>query len=98
MRAVSNLLGDQFKGHTNDLRSDHDFFKKSHTEGFAKSSHISPEASYNIANSGVRLYQLKLSHVIYRTLTKEGPWVVHLTLGQDWGMGQYSRYQYRVYM
>ena len=34
---------------------------------------------------------------IYRTLAKEGPWVVHLTLGQDWGMGRYSRYQYRVY-
>ena len=24
---------------------------------------------------------------IYCTLTKEGPWAVHLTLGQDWGMG-----------
>ena len=23
----------------------------------------------------------------YRTLAKEGPWAVHLTLGQDWGMG-----------
>ena len=34
---------------------------------------------------------------MYRTLTKEGPWAVHLTLGQDWGMGRYSRYQYHVY-
>ena len=25
----------------------------------------------------------------YRTLAKEGPWAVHLTLDQDWGMGQY---------
>ena len=34
----------------------------------------------------------------YRTLVKEGPWAVHLTLGQDdWGMGRYSRYQYRIY-
>ena len=32
-----------------------------------------------------------------RALAKEGPWAVHLTLGQDSGMGQYSRYQYRVY-
>ena len=32
----------------------------------------------------------------YRTLAKEGPWVVHLTLGQDWRMGQYSRYQCRI--
>ena len=29
----------------------------------------------------------------YRTLAKEGPWAVDLTLGQDWGMGGYSRYQ-----
>ena len=28
-----------------------------------------------------------------RTLAKEGPWAVHLTLGLDWGMGRYSRYQ-----
>ena len=34
---------------------------------------------------------------IYRTLAKEGPWSVHLTLGQNWGVGRYSRYQYRVY-
>ena len=33
----------------------------------------------------------------YRTLSKEGPWAMHLRLGQDWGMGRYSRYQYRVY-
>ena len=33
----------------------------------------------------------------YRALAKEGPWAVHLTLGQDWGMGRYSRYQYRIY-
>ena len=26
---------------------------------------------------------------------KEGPWAVHLTLGLDWGVGQYSRYQCR---
>ena len=32
----------------------------------------------------------------YRILMKEGPWAVHLTLGKDWGMGRYSRYQYRV--
>ena len=30
-------------------------------------------------------------------LQKEGLWAVYLTLGQDWGMGQYLRYQYRVY-
>ena len=29
---------------------------------------------------------------VYHTLAKEGPWAVHLTLGQDWGMGRYSRY------
>ena len=23
----------------------------------------------------------------YRTLAKEGPWAVHLTLGQEWGGG-----------
>ena len=51
----------------------------------------------------VRLkHNLLVSHndiyiYIYRTLAKEGPWAVHLTLGQDWGMGQYSRYQYHVY-
>ena len=33
----------------------------------------------------------------YRTLVKEDPWAVHLTLGQDWGVGRYSRYQYRIY-
>ena len=32
----------------------------------------------------------------YRTLAKEGPWAVHLTLGQDWGVGRYSRYQCRI--
>ena len=32
----------------------------------------------------------------YRTLAKEGPWAVHLTLGQDWGVGRYSRYQYCI--
>ena len=32
----------------------------------------------------------------YRTLAKEGPWAVHLTLGQDWGMGRYSRYRYCI--
>ena len=26
-------------------------------------------------------------YYIYRTLAKEGPWAVHLTLGQDWGVG-----------
>ena len=30
---------------------------------------------------------------MYHTLAKEGPWAVHLT---DWGMGQYSRYQYCI--
>ena len=25
----------------------------------------------------------------YHTLAKEGSWAVHLTLGQDWGMGRY---------
>ena len=29
------------------------------------------------------------SVAIYRTLAKEGPWAVHLTLSQDWGMGRY---------
>ena len=33
----------------------------------------------------------------YSEHAKEGPWAVHLTLGQDWGMGRYSRYQHRVY-
>ena len=33
---------------------------------------------------------------LYCTITKEGPWVVHLTLGQDWGRGRYSRYQCRI--
>ena len=27
------------------------------------------------------------SYNYYRTLVKEGPWAVHLTLGQDWGVG-----------
>ena len=31
--------------------------------------------------------------ILYRTLAKEGPWAVHFTLGQDWGVGRYSRYQ-----
>ena len=35
---------------------------------------------------------------IYRILTKEGPWAVHLTLGQAWGMGRYLRYQCHIYM
>ena len=39
----------------------------------------------------------RYSTCMYRTLMKEGPWAVHLTLGQDWGMGRYSRYQYHVY-
>ena len=34
----------------------------------------------------------KTSVYYYRTLVKEAPWAVHLTLGQDWGMGRYSRY------
>ena len=29
---------------------------------------------------------------------KKGPWAVHLTLGLDWGVGQYSRCQCRGYM
>ena len=66
--------------------------------GNLPSTVTSPEASHNIANFGVRLYRLKLSYVIYRNLTKEGPWAVHLILGHDWGMGQYSRYQYCFYM
>ena len=33
----------------------------------------------------------------YRTLAKEGTWAVHRTLGRDWGVGRYSRYQYRIY-
>ena len=33
-----------------------------------------------------------IKEVIYRTLAKGGPWAVHLTLGQDWGVGRYSRY------
>ena len=32
----------------------------------------------------------------YRTLVKEGPWMVHLTLGQNWGMGRYSKHQYCI--
>ena len=36
-------------------------------------------------------------YFIYRTLAIEGPWAVHLTMGQDWGMDQYSRYQYRIW-
>ena len=38
--------------------------------------------------------QPKGDHNYYCTLAKEGPWAVHLTLGQYWGMG---RYQYRIY-
>ena len=33
---------------------------------------------------------------IYHTLAKEGPWAVQITLGQDWGMSQYLRYQCRI--
>ena len=40
---------------------------------------------------------VSLTYRIYRTLAKEGPWAVHLTLGLDWGIGRYSRYQYRSY-
>jgi hypothetical protein len=31
----------------------------------------------------------------YHTFAKKGPWVEHLTLGLDGGMGRYSRHEYR---
>ena len=34
-------------------------------------------------------------YCIYCTFAKKGSWVVHLTLGLDWGIGWYSRYQGR---
>ena len=33
---------------------------------------------------------------LYCSLTKEGPWAVHLTLVSERGVGQHSRYQYCV--
>ena len=41
-RALSNLVRDQFRGHTSDLHSDRE---KSHTEGFIKSGHIQYSAN-----------------------------------------------------
>ena len=39
LRALSNLLLDQFKGQSSDLGSNCNFFEKSHTVGFVKSIH-----------------------------------------------------------
>ena len=50
----------------------------------------------NLFNTCVSSYILHNNY--YRTLTKEGPWVVHLTLGHDWGMGRYSSmYHYHIH-
>ena len=52
---------------------------------------------HNIFIVAIFLYCSIILPLLYCTLAKEGPWAVHLTLGQDWGMGRYSRYQYRVW-
>ena len=42
-----------------------------------------------------RASEASLPACIYRTFAKKGPWVVHLTLDLDWGMGRYSKYHCR---
>ena len=61
---------------------------KSHGQGYIIELMRHIHASMRPVSDSCKLH---LHAGIYRTLAKNRPWAVHLTLGSNWGVGEHSR-------